>query len=200
LVCYIIEGASIATKEKIVSAAQESFSKKGFDLTGVAEICEKAGISKGAFYYHFKSKDDLILYVLERWLATIDIQLRLSTGDGNDIRSFFSNILVISERVFRRSSSQLPVFLDLWIRSTREKGLNKKTIAYYRKYIGFFEKLVEKAKNDGIIKDVKSSSLSKMIISLVIGLLMQGLLDPKGSDWEEVTEDTIGVLFKGILK
>jgi len=101
--------------------------------------------------------------------------------------------------VFKRSTSQLPVFLDLWIRSTREKELNKKTIEYYKKYIGFFEKLVKNAKKEGILKDIESSTLSKIIISLVIGLLMQGLLDPEGSDWEAVTEETIDVLFKGIL-
>lgn len=195
-----IQEKNLSTKKRIVEAAQQSFAKRGFDLTGVQEICEKANVSKGAFYYHFKSKDELILYLLDRWLTLIDHQLKLATKNGKDMRAFFANILEISENVFAGSSEQLPVFLELWLRSIRDEGLNKKTIDYYRKYTDYFEGLIENAKQSGIVRDLDPETVSKVIISLVIGMLMQGLLDPRSSDWESVTEDAISIFFNGIIK
>ena len=46
------------TRSRILDAAQGCFVQHGYDATGVAEICRSAGLSKGAFYYHFPSKLD----------------------------------------------------------------------------------------------------------------------------------------------
>lgn len=51
---------SDANKLKITKCALRLINEKGFDNVSVAEITEKAGVSKGAFYIHFKSKEDLI--------------------------------------------------------------------------------------------------------------------------------------------
>ncbi|MCJ7737907.1 MAG: TetR/AcrR family transcriptional regulator [Anaerolineae bacterium] len=47
---------SQATQTSILDAAAAAFAEQGYDATGVAEICKRAGVSKGAFYYHFESK------------------------------------------------------------------------------------------------------------------------------------------------
>jgi len=47
-------------KEKIVDAAYELFGEKGYEKTSVAEIIDRAGASKGGFYHHFKSKEEIL--------------------------------------------------------------------------------------------------------------------------------------------
>ena len=47
-------------KCKIIEAALKLINEKGFDKVSVSEITRVAGVSKGAFYIHFKSKEDLI--------------------------------------------------------------------------------------------------------------------------------------------
>ena len=54
------EGEPMALKDRIVEAAYELFGEKGYDRTSVAEIIEKAGASKGGFYHHFKSKEEIL--------------------------------------------------------------------------------------------------------------------------------------------
>jgi AcrR family transcriptional regulator len=51
------------------------FAQKGFSSTSIQEIATESGISKGAFYLHFKSKDDLLLSILEYIFETIDSSL-----------------------------------------------------------------------------------------------------------------------------
>ncbi|RJG39906.1 TetR/AcrR family transcriptional regulator [Mesorhizobium sp. DCY119] len=46
--------------ERIVAIASEMFRERGFDGVGVAELMERAGLTHGGFYNHFRSKEDLI--------------------------------------------------------------------------------------------------------------------------------------------
>lgn len=47
-------------KEKIMNAAYELFGEKGYEKTSVTEIIDRAGASKGGFYHHFKSKEEIL--------------------------------------------------------------------------------------------------------------------------------------------
>jgi len=53
------------TRTKIMDSAIKLFSTRGFNTASVDDICEEAGISKGAFYHHFESKQALILALLD---------------------------------------------------------------------------------------------------------------------------------------
>lgn len=59
-------------REHIVDAAMRQFAKQGFGGTSVDAICGEAGISKGAFYTHFESKDAVMLELLARRGAVYD--------------------------------------------------------------------------------------------------------------------------------
>ncbi|MFF0827084.1 TetR/AcrR family transcriptional regulator [Brevibacillus sp. NPDC003359] len=54
------------TKQHIVEKATELFSQKGYSATSIEDICQATGASKGSLYYHFKNKEQLFLYLLEK--------------------------------------------------------------------------------------------------------------------------------------
>jgi len=54
-------------RNEILDAADELFSQKGFDGTSTNDILEKVGIARGTLYYHFKSKDDIMNALIERY-------------------------------------------------------------------------------------------------------------------------------------
>ncbi len=53
------------SKEKLIKATFDLIGSKGFESTGISEILETAGVTKSNFYYHFKSKEELCLTVLD---------------------------------------------------------------------------------------------------------------------------------------
>lgn len=53
-------------EEKIVAAAEKLFAKRGFHATGMRQIARAAGVSIGAIYHYFKSKDDILLAIVRR--------------------------------------------------------------------------------------------------------------------------------------
>ena len=63
----------LVTRNQIVAAADELFYSQGLHAVSVDAIAEKAGVTKKTFYYHFKSKDDLIgCYLDARDRPTVD--------------------------------------------------------------------------------------------------------------------------------
>ena len=56
---------SSSSKENLLAAAKELFLARGYAAATVDAICEKAGLTKGSFYYFFDSKEDLGLAVLD---------------------------------------------------------------------------------------------------------------------------------------
>jgi TetR/AcrR family transcriptional repressor of nem operon len=58
------------TKTKLLDAALMVIRTKGYSATTVDDICEAAGVTKGAFFHHFKSKEELAVEAARHWGAT----------------------------------------------------------------------------------------------------------------------------------
>ncbi|MFB7159145.1 TetR/AcrR family transcriptional regulator [Lysinibacillus sp. NPDC056232] len=62
---------AIERRNEILDVADELFGQKGFDGTSTNDILEKVGIARGTLYYHFKSKEDIMDALIERYNAQI---------------------------------------------------------------------------------------------------------------------------------
>lgn len=59
-------------RAKIIAGAAEVFHRKGFNASTIDNIVDAAGVPKGSFYNHFKSKEDLALEVIDRYRAAFE--------------------------------------------------------------------------------------------------------------------------------
>lgn len=57
-------------KTKLLEAALSVIRTKGYAATSVDELCARAGVTKGAFFHHFKSKDEIAVAAANRWSET----------------------------------------------------------------------------------------------------------------------------------
>ena len=75
----------MTTKQIILHEAGELFMERGFQATSTREIAEKAEITQPNLYYHFKTKEDIYIAVLEELSSevkeTLDHLVDQSTGD-----------------------------------------------------------------------------------------------------------------------
>ncbi|WP_457673818.1 TetR family transcriptional regulator [Thiolapillus sp.] len=67
---------ALATRERILSAATELFYRQGYHATGLDKVIRAAGVTKGNFYYHFSSKEELALATLERQYGLLSREVR----------------------------------------------------------------------------------------------------------------------------
>ena len=88
-----------STRGNIVEAADRLFYEKGFEKTSFADIADTVNISRGNFYHHFKSKDEILHAVIDSRLAkTGDLLNRWEQENANpdDRIRCFINILIMN--------------------------------------------------------------------------------------------------------
>ena len=62
-----METATANSRSKLLDAALQVIRTKGYVATTVDDICAIAGVTKGSFFHHFKSKEDLALATVDHW-------------------------------------------------------------------------------------------------------------------------------------
>ena len=89
-----------ATRDHIIEAADELFYQQGFDHTSFSDIAASVKISRGNFYYHFKSKDEILDAVIDLRLANTKKMLEQWEKDGTqpiDRITSFIHILITNQ-------------------------------------------------------------------------------------------------------
>jgi AcrR family transcriptional regulator len=170
------------TRERILLAAHAVFAGQGYDAASVADICERAGVSKGALYHHFPTKQAVFLALLEEWLAGVDFQLE-SYRQGVGVPAAFERMAEMIGSVFQDGAGQLPLFLSFWAEASHDPVVWKTTVAYYRRYTDFFTTMIEAGIAEGSLRPCPAADAARSLVSFAVGLILQGLLDPQGADW-----------------
>jgi len=186
------------TRSKILESAIKLFSTRGFNAASVDDICKDAGISKGAFYHHFESKQALFLALLDGWLQTIDNAIEASKD--LTVPETFMQMTAAFPYIFETAGEGLPMFLEFWLQASRDKKIWEASIAPYRRYHKYFTTLIKKGVAEGSFVEVDPELTSRMIVSTAMGLLLQSLLDPKGAKWEKVARESTNMLVNSLLK
>ena len=185
------------THARILDAAEERFALEGYDATGVAEICQAAGVSKGAFYHHFSSKQEVFLELLSNWLEGMDKQLSMLGRATVSVPDRLLSMSRVVRVVIQAAQGGLPIYLEFWSRALRDPDVMENMIKPFHRYRDFFAEILEEGMQEGTVTSTDANVAAQVIISFALGLLVQGIFDPEGADWEQVSEEGIGVLLKG---
>lgn len=111
---YLLAAGEEGTRARIVDAAIGAFAERGYRDISVDGLCRRAGVAKGTFYRHFKSKDELFLtaasVVVERAIG--DFAREMKTSGREDHHALFAEHL----------RHGLPVLLELAKRAVQDSG------------------------------------------------------------------------------
>jgi len=114
-------------KQLIMEKALELFSEQGFEATSVQQITERCGISKGAFYLSFKTKDELVFsmvdYYLQQFIIDIDQVVRGSYNKDTLLVEFYKSIF----QAFKVHSASARVFFNEKVFLTKKELFHKIT-------------------------------------------------------------------------
>jgi AcrR family transcriptional regulator len=93
------EASKQETRTALIQAAMEEFAQRGLDGPSLDAICARAGYTRGAFYVHFKRRDELIIAVMERALGVF-LDAIIATGhEENDLETTVERfVAAISDR------------------------------------------------------------------------------------------------------
>ena len=108
------------SKTKLLDATLKVVRAKGYSATRIEDVCAEAGLTKGSFFHHFKSKEDLALSAIAHWDATT--LAFFATAPYHDPADPLSRVIAYIE--FRKAHpDRRPARLHLLSRHDRSGGL-----------------------------------------------------------------------------
>lgn len=102
-----LQARAEATRRRIIDSAVDLFDELGYGETGLADVLQRAGVSKGAFYYHFDSKEAVAVAIIEDYrrrnteAVTAQMDLSAPVLDRIMVATFTSAAILESDRTAR---------------------------------------------------------------------------------------------------
>jgi hypothetical protein len=100
--------------------------------------------------------------------------------------------------IFRQGGSQFSIFLEFLTKSSREPEIWQAIIAPYRRYHDYFSEMIEEGIREGSLRKVDPKKTAQILVSLAVGIIVQGIMDPSGADWENLIKEALELLLTGL--
>ena len=171
-------------KEKVLERGLDLFWTKGYTNLGVDEICKSTGMTKGAFYNAFESKENFLLEGVKKYgrvAESIHKEL-LQPSDTKAIerlRDFYDQMFDVQSKMKNRGCLVVNMMSEM---SSQNARVRKATTLEFNKFIETIEETVKEAQQDGDLKeDIDSRALTSLIHTTFLGALtrMKGLKSNK---------------------
>ncbi|MDY6909625.1 MAG: TetR/AcrR family transcriptional regulator [Thermodesulfobacteriota bacterium] len=189
---------SVSTREKILDAALELFSVKGFHQATVDEIADRAGVGKGTLYRYFSNKEALFHELVQSRLKDLERQAEAVLDGQDDVLTMIRKYLRIyfeffdkNQRFYRVMVQEHPEFgervQDLYI----EKILRR---------IPLLKRKVYEARQRGVLRDVTFNTTFYGVMGFIHGVIQRWLAHDCSYPLMEELPAVEEVLFYGFVQ
>ena len=176
----ITEKQRDARREQILTAAWKCFHSRGIHATSMEQIIREAGLSAGAVYLYFKSKEELILSAIAAQMTAVrDEVLPLLEKDQPETPAEF--IQQVTESIARFTSRMgfdlNAVILMCWSEAQTNPKVKSLVRDYQKGYRKSLSKLIERWQKKGHIEaKADPDDIAKALLSFLLGFIAQSAL------------------------
>jgi AcrR family transcriptional regulator len=164
-------------KNQIITAAEGVFTEKGFDAARMDDIAEETGLSKGTLYLYFKSKDDLIIAILDRMFQREFKQfdnLNLAELSAKDTIWKITHLLTKDILGLQRLVPIIYQFLALAFRNKYVQLALKK---YINRYVDLLVPIIQRGVDAGEFRAVDVREVAIAMGAMIEGTLLLWVYD-----------------------
>jgi AcrR family transcriptional regulator len=180
--------ASQDSRDEILKAAMSLFASRGFHETSMSEVAREARVSKALIFWHFKTKEDLFVAVLNRLLEPYFIDFAEEAA-AMDERQQILKLVEAYLSFVRDNASSVRFFLAQMLHDQRlSEGLNDQVLKLYSGYRAMLVELIAAAQQKEICRRrTAPESAAAFLLSALNGLLVEYLfvgadaIDPEGA-------------------
>ena len=182
-------------KERLMDAVRELIWKGSYGSTTIDQICEKAGVKKGSFYYFFESKADLAIAAIEAQFAghrqELDSIFSPTVPPLDRLRNYCDYGYRLQTEMKRQCGSVLgcPLFTLGSEVSTQEALLRAKIEEILAYKLRYFESTIRDAHAAGLVNAPDAAAKARMLMAYYQGLLTEARIK---NDLEPLKEAVTG--------
>lgn len=184
--------------KQILEAAMKVFSRSGFQQASVDDIVEESGLSKGALYWYFKSKDDIIVGILDHLFAgelSAVRELAQAEGSAEDRMIRFARL---TGTEFKNMLRLTPITYEFYSLAFRDKTVQKALRKYFHGYVASLVPLIEQGIDRGEFRKVDPEQTAIAMGAIIEGTLLLWVFDPRMVKLEQQIDSSIRLFLDGL--
>ncbi len=197
------EGA-LKTKKKIIDSAKNIFYEKGFRDTTIDDIAKAIGLSRGAVYWHFKSKEEIFISIYDEFMSRLDSIVGETIGKKDaTIVSIYEYMqktiyMLVSDYSYRTTLDLLLFRTEL---TQKLQVLKQRDDLWVEDILNTIVHIVDTQIKKGDLKiNLTSKELAVSIISMHRGLAFVYTMNNKVLPQENSYKTIIDIFFKNLCK
>ena len=187
-----------ARRHQILDAAEKVFVKRGIDKARMDDIVQESGLSKGALYWYFKSKDAIVSALVEHVLISEMREaeaLVQAEGSASERLKLFVNYAV---REYKRFEKVLPLAYEFVAHAARSKAVRETVVLYFNRYENILAEVIQQGIDSGEFKPRDPDTVAISIISMYEGMAMLWFIEPELVDWDRMGAEPIDIMLAGL--
>jgi AcrR family transcriptional regulator len=185
---------TLKTTANILVAATRLTREKGWKNTTIRDICAAAGVSVGAFYHHFGSKQELMNHSFLMFDATLNEEL--GKGEGSPVDLMKSVLLTQTAFIVREAGPLITEYYQNILADERKSAADPNR-EYYRSVLHH----ARAAKEQGLLKDgMESEYVTELLIKFVRGCIIDWCLDDYKYDVVTQTDRELDMLLGAVCR
>ena len=175
-------------RAQIINAAYAVAGSKGLEGVTVRDVARKAGISHGLVLFHFKTRQQLIIALLD-WLLETTTVLHVTDDIANITEPLdrLHALLRMEMDRLSREPRRIRVFFDFWAKGIRHAAIRSKMRRELARYREAFLPIAAAvlASVPSRFPGVSAEGLAAVAVSFIKGCAVQAMIDPDHFDIEE---------------
>ncbi|MCH8102434.1 MAG: TetR/AcrR family transcriptional regulator [Chloroflexi bacterium] len=177
------------TRARLMEAATVVLAHSGFDRATVDEIVREAGFSKGAFYVHFETKEDLFWAMLEERISRQQEAFRQAVEHTQPLADNMRMILSGVFKLLRDDPLWGSLYAEFAAHASRNEKVRQRLAAMYDRWRELIVDILSASRDAGRTrKDIDLRFAATLLIATVEGSIMQSHLAPETVRLEAMLE------------
>jgi len=187
-------------KEQILNAALLVLVEKGYESSRVDDIVEKAGLSKGAIYWYYKSKKEIYLDLVNFWVLQYSAVLNHIVEEKAPPAQQLQDLFQYFIDQFESDPEPFKVLAEFWSMVGKDEQFKEKLQTVYSNFQQLVETIIANGVTGGDFKkvDIKITALSIMVN--IESIIWFTLFDAHGVTAREYIETIKEFILAGIIK
>jgi AcrR family transcriptional regulator len=154
-------------KRRIIEAAMDVIAERGCDQMTIDDVAKKIGVTKGAVYWYFKSKEELVAAVLNKFQSDIE-RTSFGTFYNKPLENAFMEVF---DRFALTDDRQRAIFFEMFALAARNSNVRHATREYYAGLVATFEEAIKREKKKNFIQtQADPHTLALLLVALYSGL------------------------------
>ena len=185
-----------ATRDRILKAATSVLARRGYHDTNVEEIVSRSGTSKGGFYFHFPSKERMVVGLVEQ-LAN-KLVSRVDRSIGSEPRPDRRLAIAVTALLHTLAGQRKLARVLLINVVGHGKALDKKFLPVRDKFAGLIQRELDNAVAEGVIEPIDTLLASRAWLGALHEVLFQWLMDDAPPPITTLTPTLGTLLFRSV--